>query len=174
MKRFFALTLILAAMATSALAGDADRKILHGQIVRVVDGDTVVLSTDDRERVRVRLYGIDCPEKAQPGGPMATAAITRLANYREADVEVFDTDKYGRAVGVISLEDGRNVNRELVRDGFAWVYPKYCREDFCDEWQDLEDRAKTAREGIFANPHAAEPWKYRKTRSDGKKQGREG
>ena len=93
-------------------------------LVRVVDGDTVVVSED----VRIRLHGIDTPEWNQAYGSDATAAISRLVS-SDIYVIVHDTDRYGRLVGEIWNTDGVNVNLRLVCDGYAWWYEKYAPDE---------------------------------------------
>lgn len=62
--------------------------------------------------------------------------------------KVYDTDKYGRSVGVV-FACGTNVNREIIRRGYAWQYRKYCKAPFCDDWLSLEKGAKRVRRGLW-------------------------
>jgi endonuclease YncB( thermonuclease family) len=145
------LLLSLALIATGSYAGDL-------RVDRVVDGDTIYLSDGSK----IRLYGIDAPERRQPHGLKARDALATMAA-GPVQVQKMDVDRYGRTVAVVWI-DGRNVNRELVEMGAAWVYDRYCKADFCDAWDTLEDRARTHRRGLWADPDALEPWKWRRKR----------
>jgi micrococcal nuclease len=79
---------------------------------------------------------------------------------------LYDTDRYGRSVGVVFV-DGRNVNREIIRNGFAWQYRKYCKTSFCDDWLGLEKQAKNAHIGLWRDSNSAPPWEYRKSKRSG-------
>ena len=90
------------------------------KVDRITDGDTIVLM----DRTRVRLHGIDAPERDQPNGPMATAALVHMVEKSVYIVEV-DTDRYGRMVGQLyHSKDGYDINASMVCGGFAWWYER--------------------------------------------------
>lgn len=126
------------------------------RVDRVVDGDTVYLS----DGAKVRLYGIDTPERRQPYGLDARDALRAMAA-SPVRIDQMDVDRYGRIVAVVWI-DGQNVNRELVRMGAAWVYDRYCKADFCATWETLEDKARKDRRGLWADPDALPPWEWRR------------
>ncbi|WP_374311704.1 thermonuclease family protein [Dongia sp.] len=113
---------------------------------------------------RIRLYGIDSPERDQPCtsadgqryacGQTATRALIESINGREVDCIVRDTDRYGRAVAVCWV-DGTDINGWLVSAGWAVAYQKYSR-DYVDE----EDRARSARAGLWSG-ELVPPWDWR-------------
>jgi endonuclease YncB( thermonuclease family) len=134
---------------------------VHGgelTVDRVVDGDTVYLS----DGAKIRLYGIDCPERRQPYGLKARDALATMAA-GPVRIQKMDVDRYGRTVAVVWI-DGRNVNRAMVEAGAAWVYDRYCRADFCDAWRTLETEARTHRRGLWSDPDALPPWEWRRKR----------
>ncbi|MDR2367840.1 MAG: thermonuclease family protein [Deltaproteobacteria bacterium] len=142
------------------MAGD----IYEGKVERVVDGDTVQFLTDDYERVRVRLYGIDAPEKDQEGGARSLEALKGLIDGRRVTVDVLDVDRYSRLVGVIYL-DGDSVNQEMVAQGQAWVYDSYCKSAaVCQKLRAAQNIAKGASLGVWANPSATPPWEHRRNK----------
>jgi len=94
-----------------SLAVQADT--LEGNVVKIADGDTLTLLTSTNEQVKIRLAGIDTPEKKQPFGNKAKQALANLAFQKQALIEVEAKDRYGRTVGVVFV-DGHNVNYELV------------------------------------------------------------
>ena len=95
-----------------------------GKVVGISDGDTFTIMRHGKA-VKVRLYGIDCPESHQDYGMKAKKFASSLAYGREVGVIYKDKDRYGRIIGDIILPDGRSVNQELVREGFAWWYRQY-------------------------------------------------
>ena len=83
---------------------------------------------------------------------------------RVVDVDPVATDRYGRTVGMV-LVDGTNVNGELVRTGYAWVYRKYCKKSICSTWKDYEARARRDNIDMWQDPHIVPPWNWRHSRS---------
>jgi len=131
-----------------------------GKVVKVADGDTITVLHDGR-RERIRLYGIDAPEMGQSYGRKAKDALAGMVAGKTVEIKRKDTDRYGRTVGIVMV-DSRNVNADMVRAGYAWVYPKYCKERGCRDWFALERTAREARSGMWADPHIVPPWEWRK------------
>jgi endonuclease YncB( thermonuclease family) len=132
-----------------------------GKVVAVSDGDTIKVLQNGTE-TKVRLYGVDAPEKKQDFGQAAGKFTAGLAAGKTVEVDPIDTDRYGRTVGVVIL-DGRTVlNRELVKAGFAWVYPQYCKLPVCGEWKGLEATARAQQAGLWRDPNPTPPWEFRK------------
>jgi endonuclease YncB( thermonuclease family) len=134
---------------------------ITGEVVKVADGDTITILTPEREQVKIRLYGIDTPERKQPYSRKAGQFTSSLVAGKKVQVEVYDNDRYGRIVGVV-FADGVNVNEEILRAGYAWQYRKYCKADFCDDWLKLEEQAKAAKLGLWSEPKAMPPWEWRR------------
>src|SRR2546430_1057502 len=99
-----------------------------GKVVGVADGDTLTVLHNGRGE-KIRLYGIDCPERGQPFGTVAKQFTSALVFGKEVTVAVQDSDKYGRKIGEVKLLDGRVLNRELVKAGLAWWYRHYAPGD---------------------------------------------
>ena len=133
----------------------------QGRVRSVPDGDSLTVERAGRT-VKVRLYGIDSPEYRQPGWREARDFTRRLVSGRTVDIEPMDRDNYGRVVAVVS-RDGVLVNRELVRAGHAWQYPRYCRSrDLCAEMASLQDAARAERLGLWREPSPLPPWKWKR------------
>ncbi len=132
-----------------------------GEAVRVLDGDTLHVK-QGKEIVKVRLYGVDCPESRQKYGNEATEFARQLLLGKKVRVKTMHTDQYGRTVGLVSV--GRKMlNRELVRAGYAWVYPAYCKKQpLCAELRKLEEKAKRKKAGLWQNKRPLPPWEWRK------------
>ena len=141
-----------------SLAVQADT--LEGNVVKIADGDTLTLLTSTNEQVKIRLAGIDTPEKKQPFGNKAKQALANLAFQKQALVEVETKDRYGRTVGVVFV-DGLNVNAELVKQGMAWVYRKYTDDK---RLYTLESEAKQAKRGLWLDENPIPPWEWRRGR----------
>ena len=94
---------------------------------KIADGDTLTLLTSTKDQVKIRLAGIDTPERKQPFGNRAKQALAKLAFQKQALIEAETKDRYGRTVGVVFV-DGLNVNHELVKQGMAWFYRKYTND----------------------------------------------
>lgn len=131
----------------------------QGEVVRVMDGDTLeVLHNHHPERIR--LSGIDCPEKGQAYGQQAKHAASELVFGKEVTIQTHGHDKYKRPIGKVILPDGMNVNQELVKQGWCWWYRKYAPGDAVLEG--LEKEAREGRKGLWADPQPVPPWEWRK------------
>lgn len=128
-----------------------------GKVVKVSDGDTIEVMREGRAE-KIRLAGIDCPEKKQAFGQAAKRFTIDLAAQRIVTVKVETTDRYGRTVGEVILPNGRSLNRELVRAGYAWWYRKYSSDTSIGL---LESEARAARRGLWADPNHVSPWDWR-------------
>ncbi len=127
------------------------------KVVGVSDGDTITVLHDGKAE-RIRLHGIDCPEKRQAFGNRAKQFTSTLVFGTTVTVQVMDRDRYGRTVGVVLLPDGRSLNHELVRAGLAWMYRRYTNDQGLS---DLEEEARVARRGLWADANPVPPWAWR-------------
>ena len=148
----------LAILAAPLLAAE-----YSGKVVGVSDGDTLTLLVPDGasfKQVRVRLGEIDTPESRQPYGERAKQALSDLAFGQQARVVVQDTDRFGRTVGRVYV-GGVDVNAEMVRQGAAWVYRQYLKDQ---SLLMLEAEAKATKRGLWGLPEAERcpPWDWRR------------
>ncbi|MFT5729257.1 MAG: micrococcal nuclease [Desulforhopalus sp.] len=134
---------------------------LTGKVVSVADGDTITILDSSNKQHKIRLYGIDTPEKKQTFGKAAKKYTSRLTYKKLATVKVYDTDRYGRTVGVVKV-GGTNVNESLIKAGLAWQYKKYFKEKFCRSWLQLEKKAKASSIGLWKDKDPVPPWQWRK------------
>jgi micrococcal nuclease len=132
-----------------------------GPVVSVLDGDTIEVLYK-RHPERIRLSGLDCPEKGQAYGKHAKHAASELVYGKEVTLQTHGFDKYGRTLADVLLSDGTNVNHALVKDGWCWWYRKYAPGDTVLEG--LEKDAREARKGLWADPHPMPPWEWRRRR----------
>lgn len=135
---------------------------MSGVVTRVSDGDTVWVRPDDapkRKPVKVRLVGIDAPERCQPWGAEATAALSARVLHQRVEVPTRGRDTHGRVLGGLRLADGSDVAAWMVAQGLAWS-PRYRRHPgpYAREQQDAQQR----RAGLFADAAPVEPWLFRR------------
>lgn len=153
MRRLFVVLLTLL-LVNPALAAD-----FFGQVVGVLDGDTIdVLHTGRAERIR--LSGIDCPEKKQAYGQKAKQATSALVFGKDVSIQPHGRDKYGRTIADVMLLDGTNINHVLVKEGWCWWYRKYAPTDTMLEG--METEAREARRGLWGDSQPISPWEWRK------------
>ena len=150
------LSLLIAQSALSAAT-------LTGKTVRVTDGDTIVILSEGNVQHKVRLQGIDAPERGQAYGTKSTQHLSGLVAGRFAVVEYDKRDRYGRIVGKV-LVGGEDACLEQVSAGLAWHYKKYQNEQTETDrilYAEAEEKAREAKVGLWRDPHAIPPWEYR-------------
>ena len=132
-----------------------------GRVVGVIDGDTIRI-TRNLKSVKVRLYGVDCPEINQDGGKEARSLVRRLAFGRVVHIESKGKDRYKRIIGRVYLLSGNTLSRELVKAGRCWWYRKYAPDD--QYLKELEAEARAEKRGLWADLSSVSPWEWRKQR----------
>ncbi len=158
------LLVLLAVLAVVAEPGRAEPPReelprLSGRVVGVVDGDTVDVRLESG-MIRVRLHGVDAPERDQPYGRAARRALSRLVYLETVAIEPVEQDQYHRLIARLWL-DGRDVNAELLETGNAWVYRHYAPEAAsCAR----EQQARRHARGLWALPREqwVAPWEWRR------------
>ena len=132
-------------------------------VFSVQDGDTIVVLDAEHRKHKIRLYGIDCPEIGQAWGEEATKYMRQLLYPgSKVVIEVKDVDNYKRKVSIVTLAtDERTAQEYLLETGLAWVFRRYCKDDFCRQWKELESRAKQEQQGLWSDREPVAPWKWR-------------
>ena len=153
-------------LAVASCTSFADQ--LVGKVIKVTDGDTVNVLTSDNETHKIRLSGIDAPEKKQAFGNRSKQALAELIDGKTVNVQYNKLDKYQRAVGKITF-NGQDVNLRQIKLGLAWHYKKYEKE------QDVEDRsiyanaeylAQRDKLGLWYDTNPIAPWDFRKQKRE--------
>ncbi len=131
-----------------------------GRVVGVTDGDTVTVLVQDpgRRELRVRLHGIDAPERNQPFGTRAKQELSALVFNKTVRIRRVETDRYGRTVARLFV-DGLEVNAEMVRRGYAWWYERYAPDD--PALRAAQDEARSKKLGLWRDPKPLPPWEFR-------------
>lgn len=168
-----ALEHFLVAVCLAGWLGLATADTLTGEVVAVADGDTITVLDDAHRQHRVRLAGIDAPEKGQPFGTRARESLGKRVFRRVVQVDYKKLDRYGRIVGKVTV-DGADVCLEQVTAGLAWHYVAYQREQSPEDrraYARAEAEAREARRGLWADGHPAAPWDFRHKREPPGQQG---
>lgn len=146
-----------------ALLSTAQAGSITGKVIGVMDGDTIEVLDATKTSHRIRLEGIDAPEKAQPFGNRSKQHLSDLVFGKQVVVQFNKTDKYGRTVGKV-LANGKDANLEQVRAGFAWHYKEYQKEQSASDrvaYADAETSARTGKMGLWLDPKPMPPWEWR-------------
>ena len=152
---------MLIALASPLAALSAER---HGTVVSIADGDTLTLLDASKTQYRIRLDGIDAPERTQPHGQRARQSLAALAHGRAASANCPKVDRYGRAVCRVVV-DGVDIGLEQIRRGYAWHYVKYAHEQRAidrEQYARAESDARLASAGLWSFSDPVPPWNYRR------------
>lgn len=134
---------------------------LTGKVVRILDGDTFELLTEGNIPVKIRMNGIDAPEKNQAFGQKSKDQLAALCFGKNIEVLSAGTDRYNRVLGTAFTLSGLDINKEMIRIGMAWHYKEYSKDL---ELANAEYQAREARRGLWIDPSPIAPWAFRKNR----------
>jgi len=148
--------LIICCTRTGNHSNDYD---LSGKVIRIADGDTFTLLTENKEQVKVRMHGIDSPEKGQDYGQVARQHLSDLIFNKSVFIKQMDKDRYGRIVALVFNEKKQSINEAMLQAGLAWHYKEY---DDDPDWDRLEESARKTKTGLWAHAHPIPPWQWRK------------
>lgn len=153
------------AIAFAALLfGSALADTITGRVVGVADGDTLTVLDSSKKQHKIRLDGIDAPEKAQPFGQRSKQSLSDLAYNRHVQVETHKSDRYGRVVGKVLL-DGTDLNLVQINRGLSWHYKAYAHEQTREDrlrYATAEEIARRERRGLWRDAEPTPPWDWRK------------
>jgi micrococcal nuclease len=132
---------------------------ISGNVVKISDGDTITCLDSGNVQHKIRLYGIDAPEKAQAFGQKSKEFLANRIFNKIVDVEMTSKDRYGRSIGKVYYK-GDYINLELVQNGQAWVYLAYCKDK---EMIAAEGVAKELKKGLWSDSEKpVPPWEFRR------------
>jgi endonuclease YncB( thermonuclease family) len=149
----------LTGLTATAYADD----MFSGLVVEVLDGDTIKIK-DYNKILVVRLYGIDAPEKKQRYGQNAKKFTSNMVLNKKVMGISYGKGRYGRVIASIYLKK-KSLSEELLKNGFAWVYLKYCKANFCTNWSEIQRAAKRNKIGLWQDKNPLAPWKFRHRKS---------
>ena len=155
-RGFESLSLRHTILAVLLIAGAARAETFESNVVGVQDGDSLTVLRE-RQRVRVRLVGIDAPERGQPFGDQSRKSLAALCWKKRASIAWLEKDSHQRLLGRVNCS-GVDANAEQVRRGLAWASP-LARDR---EMNALQDAARRARKGLWADAAPVKPWEWRR------------
>ena len=138
----------------------------YSQVVKVSDGDTITVLTNDKKQLKIRLEGIDAPETKQDFGSKSKSFLDALLKTNQYQVKVHATgkDRYQRTIAKLYVEQNKCVNLIMVRNGFAWHYKRYSKDAALAQ---AELKARNEKIGIWSMPNPQAPWEYRSNKRSG-------
>ena len=151
------------ATAIQALQVTTRANIITGYVVSVADGDTITVLDANRQQHKIRLAGIDAPEKKQAFGERSKQNLAARVFNKTVNVEWDKQDRYGRTVGKVMV-NGVDANLEQIKAGLAWWYEKYRKEQSAEDqrrYAEVEQQAKAMRVGLWRDPEPLAPWDWR-------------
>lgn len=154
--KFGILGLLTVCLCLSAWADES----LTGRVVKVADGDTITVLDASKTQHKIRLQGIDAPEKGQAFGKASGRFLSGLVAGRDVRVTYAKRDQYNRILGTVYLDD-RDINLEMLKAGFAWHYKKY---DSTPAYAKAEAESRAAKRGLWQDKNPIEPHEFRKAK----------
>ena len=167
---------LVAFLGAGGVSGAAE---IHGRVVRIADGDTITILESVGSRVpvlrslgeggprdraspaatqhKIRLHGIDAPEKSQAFGQKSKQHLSSLVFGKDVRVAYKSRDKYGRILGTVYV-DGLDINLEMIRAGLAWHYKRF---DSTPAYAAAESEARQNRRGLWSDPNPIPPKQFR-------------
>lgn len=136
----------------------AAQSVLTGRVVKVSDGDSITLLDMNHKQHRVRLSQIDAPEQKQPFSRVAKDALADLIATKEVRLQIEGRDRYQRLLAEVFIGD-TNVNLCMVRQGYAWAYTQYVRDN---QYLEAQQAAQHERLGLWRDANPLAPWEYRR------------
>lgn len=149
----------LALAATVNAKTNQNEATWQGKVISIADGDTVTVLTNANEQVKIRIYGIDCPEKKQAFGAKAKQFLSSLIFGQVVMIQPLGKDLYGRTIARITCE-GRDIGLTMIQYGYAWWYQQYAKKEI--DYKKAQSKAKEQQLGLWADANPVEPWKFRK------------
>ena len=139
-------------------------KTLEGLVVGVADGDTITVLDQQKNTYKIRLQGIDAPEKKQAFGEKSKQSLHDLVHSKQVRIEYDKEDKYGRIVGKVTIGD-LDICLQQLSLGLAWHYKKYQNEQSVSDravYIDTELKSKSLKLGLWGDDAPMPPWEFRK------------
>ena len=170
MQRKLSLLFIFLIFFLSAAIANAQAEVLVGKVVGVSDGDTITVLDANKAEHKVRLMGIDAPEKSQDFGNQSKRALSNYIYQKEVTVEYKKFDKYKRKVGKVIFE-GKDICLLMIELGLAWHYKDYEKEQSKadrDLYSQAELKSRNEKRGLWQTGNAIEPSIFRHKQSNRK------
>lgn len=150
---FFIVALLMFSLPVCSSEGQ-----VSGKVIGISDGDTIEVLQNGTQ-IKLRLWGIDCPESSQPFGNAAKKFTSDLAFGKIVRFQSMGLDRYGRTIAKVYLPDGKYLSAELIAGGYAWWFRKYAPDE--KDFEDFEEQARKEKKGLWKDPRSISPWQWR-------------
>jgi endonuclease YncB( thermonuclease family) len=150
---------ILLCSLTISCGGNKQQDFVTGKVVKILDGDTYELLVGGDSTIRVKMDGIDAPERGMPFSKKARQYLGDLCQGQMVKISCVESDRYGRILSFSYLDDGRELSREMLKAGYAWHYKEHNSDP---ELAGLEEKARQDRRGLWQDKNPMAPWENRK------------
>jgi len=130
-----------------------------GKVVDVRCGDVLKISHPEKGVLSIMLYGVNAPDEGQPHFKEAKEFLAEKVKGQVVNVQGVYTEQ--KTLTAIVINSRGNVNEQLLRAGYGWVYDKYCDQDFCSDWQAYEKQARDKKLGLWQDENPIPPWEWR-------------
>lgn len=138
---------------------------MSGKVISIIDGDTYDVMVEGNQTLRVRMEGIDAPERGMPFYRVSKNYLSQLCYNEVVELKITGVDNHERVLAFAYLEDGRELSHELIRVGLAWHFKRYNSDRSLSI---LEREARKFERGLWADDNPLAPWTYRSLRRQGK------
>jgi micrococcal nuclease len=138
--------------------------IISGKVISIVDGDTYDLLLKGNRKIRVRMEGIDAPEKGMPFYKVSKNYLAQLCFNKKVSLKITGKDGNDRFLGFTYLDDGSELSQEMIKAGLAWHFKKYNSDTILSN---LEFVAKNLKKGLWINENPMAPWTNRSLHRQG-------
>lgn len=132
---------------------------LAGKVVAVIDGDTYDVLVQGDTTLRVRMQGIDAPEKGMAFNKVAKTYLSDLCFGKNVKVLVTGIDGHRRVLGFTFVDDSLELSHEMIKAGYAWHFKKYSDDEV---FAASEVAAHNAKKGLWYDKNPIAPWEFRK------------
>ena len=156
--RFCFAFLIFVLFLCGCSSGNNNLEIDTGSVVKVIDGDTYDILLDGHQ-TRIRMYGIDAPERGMDFYKVSKNHLGSLCDGKLIKIERVDKDRYGRIVAKSYLPNGKELGAEMIKAGLAWHFKKYSKDESLASY---EVTAREQKLGLWSIDNPTPPWEYRK------------
>ncbi len=153
------LVILTSCINSSTQQEKSDENAILGKVIHIADGDTYDILTDDKQTIRIRMDGIDAPERGMAFYKVSKNYLGELCMDKTIKVVKTDTDRYGRVIGFSYLPDGSEIGSLMIKAGMAWHYKQYNTDENLAQ---LEIEAREAKIGLWKDKNPVAPWEHRK------------
>jgi endonuclease YncB( thermonuclease family) len=150
---------VFAGLLISIFAGS--NEVISGKVMSVIDGNTVVVITEDQSTYKIMLHGIDCPELGQDYGDVAKRFLERLLLDKPVTAEMKGKDRWGTRLGVIIIDGDTDPRHALLKEGLAWT----AEVNPIPELEGLKEKARAKGKGLWKQDNPMPPWTFRRQQS---------